>query len=583
MQVATWNNTRRKHCVKIQQINNLLLIRFKIFGRAQKRIRDIVFEGFEPRDGLVRKGRSPFPTGPIVYSLPGRISRRRREFFTKQYPLFSSYVWYQGSSNKTHQCNQPNQSKKRMLVDCLVSKVLAILIISLFATVAVVRSVEAAPAAKDANNLYEIKIAAPEQEATPQPQLIQQAFKDILVRLSGSEKILNDPRVTKAISEVDNYVSLFGYQIAADQQRVFRVRFDDVLMNQLIESTGQPILDKKRPNVVVWLTTKQNDVTEWVGGESQNELSLELESMAKKRGLSLVLPLLDLTDTALVTEQKVWNEEFKAIETASKRYNAEQILIGRLSKQASGWYGQWTYLKDGQQLKWELSNAELSNLLKEALDSFVVRMSGANANASAKGQASASTAEGEGFNPNANQNKNVRLAVFGISGADQYARVTKYLKGLPQIESVEVAEISPDHTVFNLKTRNGKENLVKTLALGKILVDQTAANANADGITQPASAEGAINVTGAGNGESLADTANAATSTETTGESTATSTTSSSAAAAAAPKDDFTSFPPSYEDAKRGKEMAKELAKERANPQVADHSNSFPYKIIEVF
>jgi len=48
-----------------QEIERLIITTKSHVGREQKRIRDIVFEGFEPRDGLVRKGREPVPEKTI--------------------------------------------------------------------------------------------------------------------------------------------------------------------------------------------------------------------------------------------------------------------------------------------------------------------------------------------------------------------------------------------------------------------------------------------------------------------------------------------------------------------------------------
>lgn len=392
--------------------------------------------------------------------------------------------------------------------------------------------------------LYEAMVPAPAPQDgfDDQPTLIQQAFKDMLIRLSGTEKIISHVAVVKALAEVDNYVKQFSFHIDAKQERVFKVRFDDFLCRELLKNAGQPLLGAKRPPVVLWLAMQQDNVTQWVGGDIQNDLSHQLAMLAEKRGLTLVYPLLDLTDTALVSEQQVWNEDLTALQAASKRYNADHILIGKLNKQPSGWYAQWTYVKEGKSIRWDMSNTELTAVFGEALDEFSNRLatsdpmlakkgtgktsgsklslenrlsnasdlSDSSSSSSSSGSASSSisadasgsastSASLDSFNsaevntpveqvgvldqPNnfevetsrqSAKNQTLRLAIVGVRGDEQYAKVLKYLKSLPAVREVEVAEITPEQTVFNLDITSSREAIMDSIAAGQLLTENTA-------------------------------------------------------------------------------------------------------------
>ncbi len=355
--------------------------------------------------------------------------------------------------------------------------------------------------------LYEAKISAPAPVDGPddQSKLLQEAFKDMLVRASGSEKILKHATIMKALTEVDTYVMQFGFQINAKQERVLHVRFDESLCRTLLKNAGHAPLAVNRPPVVLWLAMQQDNVTQWVSRETQNELSHQLESLANKRGLSLVYPLLDITDTTIVSEQQVWNEDLHALQTASKRYNADNILIGKLSKQPSGWYAQWTYVKQGNSIRWDMSNTELAAVFGEALDEFSNQFSASEAQmakvgvsenkAVIVGEKGSDLASEEvtvdltinSGQPNQNisnassslttQSKTLRLVVVGVSGGEQYAKVLKYLKSLPAVKNVEVAEVTPEQTIFNIDTNASRETIKSSIAGGQLLTENNIENA----------------------------------------------------------------------------------------------------------
>lgn len=361
--------------------------------------------------------------------------------------------------------------------------------------------------------LYEAKILAPEPSDGPddQPKLLQEAFKDVLVRASGSEKILNHVNVLKALSEVDNYVSQFGFQMNVNRERVFRVRFDETLCRELLKNAGLPQISAKRPPVVLWLVMQQDNVTQWVSRETQNELSHQLETLADKRGLTLVYPLLDLEDTAIVSEREVWAEDLNALQQASKRYNADNILIGKLSKQQSGWYAQWTYVKQDNSIRWDMSHTELASVFGEALDEFSNKLASTvststankqlaereqenysnsasnNVSNSASNQDSNDKVLSQGISiepglesttaiSKSNQSKTLHLAIVGVSGGEQYAKVLKYLQSLPSVKDVEVAEITPEQTVFKLNTEASPEAIIGSIAAGQLLVENKIEN-----------------------------------------------------------------------------------------------------------
>ncbi len=179
-----------------------------------------------------------------------------------------------------------------------------------------------------------------------QNELIQQAFKDMLIRVTGKEKIIESVPVNNAIQRMDDYVRKFSYY-QSTEGRVLRVQFNEILVKDLLNQANVKILDKpsqSRGPVLVWAFISENNSQRWIGSEGEKATAEELNRISKKLGMSIVFPLFDINENNQVSEQNIINHEFGPVIEASKRYNASTILVGKLSKQNAGWHAEWTLI-----------------------------------------------------------------------------------------------------------------------------------------------------------------------------------------------------------------------------------------------
>jgi len=339
------------------------------------------------------------------------------------------------------------------------------------------------------NPLYESKVPAADQAALEQPILIQQAFKNVLTQVTGSETILNHPSVVKAIPMFDRYLTQFGYQQTNAQDRILRVQFDEIAVNELIQNAGQSVFNQKRDPVLLWLAVQQdvpieqsipdpaiqteasNTALEWIGADSQHDWVQKLTVLAKTRGIPLVFPLLDLEDTTVVSEHSIWAEDLNALQTAAERYHAETLLVGRICQQPSGWSARWTLVRQGvPSHHWEGAGLDISRLLSQAMETLVARL----ATLEARGTTIAT--ETRQADLSGRTLYELRLGVSGVRDVQQYAKVARYLKTLPTVSEVEVAEITPQRMVFNIKVTAERERIIKSIAIGRLLVEDFSAN-----------------------------------------------------------------------------------------------------------
>jgi hypothetical protein len=305
-------------------------------------------------------------------------------------------------------------------------------------------------------DLYEIELPVQSDKATfDQSKLTELAFREVLIRVSGSEKILSIGAITQALKELDKYVSKVSFKQKSPAERSMKVKFNENLINQLLISIKHPAWDKTRPLTLVWLVVSREDGPHWVGNGSEEILSKDFEKILNQRAVPFLLPMLDLTDTAQVTEQDVLTDTTAPIEQASQRYNPDLILMGHLSNKAGSWQGHWSLLKTGEKASWENTGKELSDLLNASVEGLTAKL---------VGREFALDKPNDIIHP-------LTISISGIGDAEQYVKVFDHLKNLPSVVDVEVAQVMPEKTIFNLKTSVSNDAIVKAIVAGRILVE----------------------------------------------------------------------------------------------------------------
>lgn len=332
--------------------------------------------------------------------------------------------------------------------------------------------------AAEINSLYEIELPILKEGSSEQSKLLNQGFQSVLVRVSGTENILKSEPIVKAQENTDKYIKRFSYHKRADAQRTIKILFNEKLISELLATTKQPVLEKKRPITLVWLVVEQDKTPKWVGGDSEVDLSKAMEEALNRRGIPLIFPLLDLSDTSKISEQDVVNESLESLEEGAKRYNAEAILIGRIQRVSEVWQAHWTLLIKDSKVSFEVSKSELASLLNETAESLSTKLSQHQSNE----MALAHTTSNEEKRPL--QKTTLLLSVSGIANAEHYNKVLEHLQGLPLVKEVEVAQIMSEKTIFSVQINSEKAAFVQSLAEGNVLVETINTDFNADPTSQ---------------------------------------------------------------------------------------------------
>jgi hypothetical protein len=311
--------------------------------------------------------------------------------------------------------------------------------------------------------LYESEKLVGNQSKSQREEAMKNALTEVLAKVSGRPDVGTLPDIQAALGKPANYVQQYRYQKIPDNSylstdaargsQIIWLRFDEKAVNKLLQKNNLPVWGRTRPTTLIWLAVEQDGARYMIGSNSQEEIRYALDNEAKRRGVATVLPLLDLEDQQKLTFADVWNNNQEPIFQASQRYQAEAILVGRMSLSASdSWQGRWVLYEGGQGLSWNAQGSAMSQLLDTGVLGTLEIL----------GSRYAQVYDNSGtgvFN----------IAIVDVKSLDQFARVSQYLQSLEQVQNVYTTHVDNNSVSYRLDIRGNSKGLIQTIGLGNVL------------------------------------------------------------------------------------------------------------------
>jgi uncharacterized protein len=299
--------------------------------------------------------------------------------------------------------------------------------------------------------LYTVRVAA-EPDAS-RSQIEAAAMSTLLIRVTGRNDAPFDPRLAPLISRAGNFVNTYGLMM--DRER-YEVQFNATAVQRELTNLQYPVWGPERPLTLVWIAVdgglgereilaaglpvmeRSPEMTELMA-----QLRQALTSTAEQRGLPLAFPLMDLEDLIAVDFADVWGGFGERLTEASRRYQADALLVGRAWAGDFGMEVQWTLFHNGQR---HFING---TSMRDGLDFAADRYAGAF-----------STVGGR---------RTTRLVVQGVGSLADYGRVMRYLENSSMLEAVEVEAFERGTLRLRVDARGDDATLQRVLSLGGVL------------------------------------------------------------------------------------------------------------------
>ena len=302
--------------------------------------------------------------------------------------------------------------------------------------------------------LYTANVTLDPEEEDPRAAAYKRGLWEIVVRVTGSELSPDAPLLEDLFPNPARYVLQFRQ--GADE--TLSMSFDGATIEKVLRNAGETVWGADRPLTLVWLAV------DWGQGEREivaaddpervadaarsidrNRLLRErVQETASRRGIPVAFPLLDTEDLQNVSFTDIWGGFDEQLLQASRRYQANSILVGRV-RAATLQRNRWTYYLGGIREEWSGEPENAVHLLADALAAeFAV-----------SGNAPVET---------------VTLNIAGIDSVRAYGTIQRYLANLSLIEDFEVHTVSGDEIRYEVRLRGGSIRLRRALEISDILM-----------------------------------------------------------------------------------------------------------------
>lgn len=310
----------------------------------------------------------------------------------------------------------------------------------------------AAPARADVvPDLYSAEVPVADQGQAALAGASREALSVVLVKVSGSPAVLDNPDIAAALGDARSKVQQYAYRRGDDAGGGLAVRFefDRQLVNDLVTGAGEPLWTANRPAVLAWFVVQAQDGPVFLGSDTAPEQARSMLAAFARRGVPARLPLLDLEDAAALSAAEVQALDAGKLREASARYDVGHIVAARINVLSTGQtVGQWSYFFEDERLDRQVSGADFDAHLRAGADFVATAMASLYAVAPVDGD-----------------NGGILMSVSGIRAYADYAAVLKWLEGLELVDRARVVRVSGDRLELRLDARADAAQLPSIIEL----------------------------------------------------------------------------------------------------------------------
>ncbi len=305
-------------------------------------------------------------------------------------------------------------------------------------------------------DLHSASVPVANQSSETLTAASREALAEVLVKVSGSRELLQKPVIVAALDDARNRVQQYSYERGATSSAglSLRLEFDGSYVTNLVKRAGAPLWTANRPTVLAWVVVEDEQGRHFINRDSAPQQAQMLVEAFSRRGVPVQLPVFDLADTAAVSLDDAWRLDATVIQAASVRYNAGDIVVGRLASPSEGQsLGEWSYLHQDEHINRSVTVSDLPMFLREGVDVVAGGLAARYAVAPTGGGASG-----------------VRISVSGVSSYADYAAIVKWLGGLELVDYANIEKIQGDRIDLRLQAQADATQLAATIELNSRLV-----------------------------------------------------------------------------------------------------------------
>lgn len=307
--------------------------------------------------------------------------------------------------------------------------------------------------------LYQERVVVSQNAAQrEQDDAIKTAFDRLIVRVTGVQQSLTNAAIQQASRSGSQYLASFRF----DTSNVFFTNvlgervptktmvldFDKQAIDNLLIQNRLPVWGARRPEVLVWLADRSEGRDHILSDSEVSTLSDRVTSTAQARGVPIILPIMDLTDTLAMSFAELFGLFSQDIEQASQRYSADAVLAGKIVRSGNEYSADWLLIFRSERIRLPTVSGSLDSVVSRGIDMVAQRMS-----------------EQYALILDPLLLGNLELKVVDIPNLNTFAEVESYLNSVNLITKATVRSFNQQSVTFDVQISGDQFQLTDVLAL----------------------------------------------------------------------------------------------------------------------
>lgn len=339
-------------------------------------------------------------------------------------------------------------------------------------------------------NLFDVEAVVYEQQANAKysgEELARRSgMREVIVKATGDSASLDNSVVKKAITQSSRFLSTISPS-EKDGQPTLKMSFNPRQIQSLLQQADLPYWPEERAKVLVWIV-EDNGYDRTISWEQSSRTSVaNLTSVARQKGLPVVVPVGDIDDVTSIKATELWGGFTEQISASSQRYDADAVAVVRIERNGNQQNLRWTLYDDKPQFIADPSLATVtgqeSGTNQQVTEAFVADLG--------RYYADKSAAKGSG-----EVAASVTVNFGGIESARDFFTVEKMLQGLPSVASVELEKVVGSSVDYRVNLLTDQADFQRELLRSNKVSEAASSPATPATLPEPASVEATPDASG---------------------------------------------------------------------------------------
>ena len=304
-------------------------------------------------------------------------------------------------------------------------------------------------------SLHRVSIEVANQSDSERIEAFKKGFQQVMHRVSIADALNSSTEYQQSIDKAEQFVSEYGYRRDdMTAQLVLDVLYSREAVKRLIAQARLPYWGADRPELLLWIAVEDQSGRYLVGSSDERPLAQSVQSITREAPLPVKLPVMDDIDQSMVTMVDIWGRFQAPIQQASVRYQSPVTATVGAAQLANGsWTSRWLLMLPQKNERWEATGSSYEQVVREGIAKI-----------------SQAIAQLYAFTPKAAEsNSDLIVRIVNVQSAQDYARVTRYLRDVSGVRQVFPHSYEQGELRLNVALLVDASDFAQTLALQNTL------------------------------------------------------------------------------------------------------------------